>query len=221
MTALTKHQNMRAKNTHLLDKVTNPRGVIALVLLAIFVAPLSAAKFNKVLDIGQPAPAWTDLLGVDGQRHSLDELREANLVVVVFACNHCPVVKAYERRLIRFVDDYRDKGVELVAISVSRRPSDQIDQMKTRASDSGFNFAYLIDPTQKIAKAYGATVTPHVFVLDQKRRVAYMGKIDDHLEETKITEHFLRLAVEALLSGQAPEVAETRQLGCEIEYVAP
>ena len=195
--------------------------VIAFMLLATIVAPLSAAKFNKVIDIGQPAPAWTDLLGVDDKRHSLDELRDAKLVVIIFACNHCPVVKAYERRLIRFVDDYRDKGVELVAISVSRQPSDQIDKMKTRASDSGFNFAYLIDPTQKIAKAYGATVTPHVFVLDQKRRVVYMGKIDDHLEETKITERFLQLAVDALLSGQTPEVAETRQLGCEIDYVDP
>lgn len=194
---------------------------MALMLLAMIVAPLSAAKFNKVIDIGQPAPAWIDLLGVDDKRHRLDELREAKLVVVVFACNHCPVVKAYERRLIRFVDDYRDKGVELVAISVSRQPSNQIDKMKTRASDSGFNFAYLIDPTQKIAKAYGATVTPHVFVLDQKRRVAYMGKIDDHLEETKITERFLQLAVDALLSGQTPEVAETRQLGCEIDYIDP
>ena len=195
------------------------RGINTLVLLAAFVAPLSAAKFNKVLDIGQPAPAWTDLLGVDDRRHSLEELRETKLVVVIFACNHCPVVKAYERRLIRFVDDYRDKGVELVAISVSRQPSDQIDKMKTRASDSGFNFAYLIDPTQKIAKAYGATVTPQVFVLDQKRRIAYMGKIDDHLEETKITERFLQLAVDALLSGLAPDVTETRQIGCEIDYV--
>ncbi|MBC7816927.1 MAG: thioredoxin family protein [Planctomycetaceae bacterium] len=189
-------------------------------LAALFsAASLSAAKFNKVLDIGKPAPAWKELLGVDGQRHGLDDLKEAKLVVVVFACNHCPVVKAYERRLIRFVDDYRDKGVEFVAISVSRQPSDQLPQMKTRASDSGFNFPYLIDPTQKIARAYGATCTPHVFVLDQKRRVAYMGKIDDHLDDSKVGERFLRDAVDALLAGKQPEVAETRQVGCDIEFV--
>lgn len=182
------------------------------------VAPLSAAKFNKVLDIGKPGPAWKELLGVDGKRHSLDDLKDAKLVVVVFACNHCPVVKAYERRLIRFVDDYRDKGIEFVAISVSRQPSDQLPQMKTRASDSGFNFAYLIDPSQKIARDYGATCTPHVFVLDQQRRVAYMGKIDDHLDESKVDERFLREAVDALLAGKKPEVAETRQVGCEIEF---
>ena len=139
-------------------------------------------------------------------------------MVVVFACNHCPVVKTYERRLIRFVDDYRDKGVELVAISVSRQASDQLPQMKSRASGSGFNFPYLIDPSQKIAKAYGATCTPHVFVLDQQRRIAYMGKIDDHLDESKVTERFLRDAVDALLAGKSPDVAETRQVGCDIEY---
>lgn len=197
------------------------RAAIFLVagLAALFsAASLSAAKFNKVLDIGKPAPAWKELLGVDDKRHSLDDLKDAKLVIVVFACNHCPVVKAYERRLIRFVDDYRDKGVEFVAISVSRQPSDQLPQMKMRASDSGFNFPYLIDPTQKIARAYGATCTPHVFVLDQQRRVAYMGKIDDHLDESKVGERFLRDAVDALLAGKQPEVAETRQVGCDIEF---
>ncbi len=181
-------------------------------------ATLSAAKFNKVLEIGKPAPIWKELLAVDDKRHSLDDLKDAKLVVVVFACNHCPVVKAYERRLIRFVDDYRDKGVEFVAISVSRQPSDQLPQMKMRASDSGFNFPYLIDPTQKIARAYGATCTPHVFVLDQQRRVAYMGKIDDHLDDSKVGERFLRDAVDALLAGKQPEVTETRQVGCDIEF---
>lgn len=179
---------------------------------------LPAAKFNKVLDIGKPAPVWSELLGVDDKRHGLADLKEAKLVVVVFACNHCPVVKTYERRLIRFVDDYRDKGLEFVAISVSRQASDQLPQMKTRASDSGFNFPYLIDPSQKIAKNYGATHTPHIFVLDQQRRIAYMGKIDDHLDESKVTERFLRDAVDALLAGKSPDVAETRQVGCDIEY---
>lgn len=192
--------------------------LVAGMTALVWAIPLPAAKFNKVLDIGKPAPAWKELLGVDDKRHSLGDIKEAKLVVVVFACNHCPVVKAYERRLIRFVDDYRDKGVEFVAISVSRQPADQLPQMKVRASDSGFNFPYLIDPTQKIAKDYGATVTPHVFVLDQQRRVAYMGKIDDHLDESKVSERFLRDAVEALLTGKQPDVAETRQVGCDIEY---
>lgn len=179
---------------------------------------LPAAKFNKVLDIGKPAPAWKDLEGVDRQRHCLDDLKDAKIVVVVFAANHCPVVKAYERRLIRFVDDYRDKGVEFVAISVSKQATDQLPQMKARASDSGFNFPYLIDPSQKIGKDYGATHTPHVFVLDSQRRIAYMGKIDDHLDESKVSESFLRDAVDALLAGKPPEVSETRQVGCDIEY---
>lgn len=204
--------------THI-GRRTQVAGCLAVGLVALFSSSsLSAAKFNKVLDIGKPAPAWSELLGVDDKRHGLADLKDAKLVVVVFACNHCPVVKTYERRLIRFVDDYRDKGVEFVAISVSRQASDQLPQMKNRASDSGFNFPYLIDPSQKIARSYGATHTPHVFVLDQQRRIAYMGKIDDHLDESKVTERFLRDAVDALLAGKQPEVAETRQVGCDIEY---
>ena len=189
-------------------------GLVALLSAA----SLPAAKFNKVLDIGKPAPAWKELLGVDDKRHSLDDLKDAKRVVVVFACNHCPVVKAYEQRLIRFVDDYREKGVELVAISVSKHPADHFPQMKTRASDSGFNFPYLIDPSQKIGRAYGATCTPHIFLLDQHRRIAYMGKIDDHLDESRVAEQFLRDAVDALLAGKPPDVAESRQIGCDIEY---
>lgn len=186
---------------------------------SIFVSVASAAKFNKVLDIGKPAPGWKELLGVDDRRHALADLKEAKLVVVVFASNYCPIVKAYERRLIRFVDDYREKGVELVALNVSRKETDRLDKMKSRASDSGFNFLYLADPTQQIARAYGATCTPHVFVLDQQRHIAYMGKVDDHLDESKVSERFLRDAVDALLAGKTPDVAETRQMGCEIEYV--
>lgn len=197
-----------------------PQPFLAVCLLSLFVgSSLFAAKFNKVLDIGKPAPSWSDLVGVDGRRHSLDELKEAKLVVVVFGCNHCPVFKAYERRLIRFVDDFRDRGVELVAISVSQLASDNLDQMKRRAVESGFNFSYLIDPSQKIARSFGATCTPHLFVLDQQRRVAYMGKFDDHLDDSKVVEPFVRDAVKALLAGQQPEVTETRQFGCDIEYV--
>ncbi len=192
-------------------------GAVCLCLL--FVSVLySAAKFNKVLEVGKPAPAWSDLLGVDGKRHGLDDLKKSKLVVVVFASNHCPVVKSYERRLIRFVDDYRERGVELVAISVSRQESDRLEKMKVRASDSGFNFAYLADPTQKTAQSFGATCTPHVFVLDQQRRIGYMGKIDNHMDESKVTERFLQDAVDALLAGKSPDVTETRQVGCEIEF---
>lgn len=202
-----------------IERSTQVVACLAMAWAVFLSAPsLSAAKFNKVLDIGKPAPAWKDLEGVDGKRHRLEDLKDAKLVVVVFASNHCPVVKVYERRLIRFVDDYRDKGVEFVAISVSKQPSGQLPQMKTRASDSGFNFPYLIDPSQKIGKDYGATHTPHVFVLDQQRRIAYMGKIDDHLDESKVTERFLRDAVDTLLAGKQPEVTETRQVGCDIEY---
>ncbi len=177
-----------------------------------------AAKFNRVVDIGQKAPAWSGLLGVDDRRHDLADLKAAKVVVVAFWCNHCPVAKAYTPRVIQFTKEFREKGVRVVAISASRFPADRFEKMKARAKQQKYNFAYLRDADQKTAAAYGATCTPHVFVLDQSRRIAYMGRIDDNIETDKVTSRFLRDAVNAVLAGREPEVVESLQKGCEIEF---
>ena len=177
-----------------------------------------AAKFNKVVDIGQKAPAWSDLIGVDDRRHALIDLKDAKVVVVAFWCNHCPVAKAYTQRVIQFTKEFRDKGVRVVAISASRFPADRFEKMKERAKQQKYNFAYLHDADQKTAVAFGATCTPHVFVLNQSRQIAYMGRIDDTIELDKVTSHFLRDAVNAVLAGRQSEIVETLQKGCEIEY---
>ncbi len=177
-----------------------------------------SGKFNKVVDIGDQAPAWKNLIGVDNEQHSLKDHKDAKAVVVIFTCNHCPVAKAYEERFKGFVKEYQDKGVDVVAINVSNIEADRLDKMKIRAKEQEFNFEYLYDPSQEIARKYGATCTPHSFVLNEQRQIAYMGKFDDNMEIEKVKYHYLRDAVDSLLGGEKPEVEETLQVGCSISY---
>ncbi|MGE5195582.1 MAG: thioredoxin family protein [Deltaproteobacteria bacterium] len=175
------------------------------------------SKFNNVLAIGDKAPDWENLPGVDGQAHSLNDYREAKAVVVVFTCNHCPVAKMYDDRLIEFAKKY-EKTVQVVAISVSRNGADGLEKMKTRASEKGFPFPYLYDETQKSGRSYGATVTPHFFLLDGERKIAYMGAFDDNFERKKAEKNYLIDAVKAVLEGKKPRVRESLQRGCGIDY---
>lgn len=194
-------------------------GCFSLLLSFTLAVVAHAGTFNSVLSVSDPAPTWTGLIGTDDAQHALDDLRDAKAVVVVFTCNHCPVAVANEDRLIALQRDYHDRGVRIVAINVNNLPEDTLEPMKQRAAEKQFNFPYLYDPTQKSARAYGATVTPHVFLLDAQRRVAYMGAIDDNaLEPDQVTKHYLRNAIDAVLAGTAPPIAETRQKGCGIKY---
>ena len=102
-------------------------------------------------------------------------------MVVVFTCNHCPVAQAYEDRIVEIAADYKDKGVEVVAINVNNMEADKLPAMKERAEEKGFKFDYLYDPSQEIGRAFGATVTPHAFLLDGERNVVYIGAIDDNM----------------------------------------
>lgn len=177
-----------------------------------------AGKFNRKLNIGDKAPSFANLIGIDDKSHGLDSYKDAKVLVVCFTCNHCPVAVAYEDRFVEFVNDYKDKGVTFVAINVNNLPADRLDRMKERAEKKGFNFDYLYDPTQEVGRAYGATVTPHLFVLDQDRRVRYMGAFDDNTNPGRVKQQYVRDAVDALLAGKDPEVTETRQRGCSIKY---
>ena len=194
---------------------------LAFAVLAMFAitSTVFAGKYNKVVNIGDKGAAWKNLIGIDDKKHSLADHKDAKLVVAVFTCNECPVAAAYENRLIQFLKDYQDKGVQVVAISVSKRPADSLDKMKIRAKERGFNFPYLHDPSQKIGREYGANVTPHVFLLDKDRTIAYMGAVDDNIfNPAKVKKHYLRAAVDALLDGKNTEITESRQVGCAIIY---
>jgi peroxiredoxin len=182
------------------------------------VAISAKAKFNKVLDHGAPAPSWKNLPGIDDKRHSLADHREAAVVVVVFTGNHCPVSKMYEERLFAFAKKYSARKVQVVAINASRGDGERLEKMKLRANESKWPFPYLRDDTQQIARSYGATVTPHFFVLDEDRKIAYMGAFDDSFDVEQVEKHYLIDAVDALLEGKAPRVKESLQRGCAIEF---
>ena len=179
---------------------------------------LQAAKFNRVLDIGDKAPVWRELPGTDGKRHSLEDLKSAEAVVVVFFCNHCPVAKAYEQRLLKLADEVKRESVTFVLISVSRYDADRLEEMKKRAADRKYRFPYLQDGSQKLGRNYGAYVTPQVFVLDRDRTIAYMGAIDDSMDPEQVTERYLSEAISAVLSKRELEVEETKPVGCHIEF---
>ena len=192
----------------------------ALVVLVHQLSLADAGEFNQVLSIGDVAPAWKDLPGVDDKKHSLAELDEKELVVLVFTCNSCPIATDYEDRIIEIARKYagRKSKVALVAVNVNRLEEDRLPKMKERAEKKRFTFPYLYDESQKIAKEYGATFTPEVFVLDRDRKVAYMGGIDDSSNVDQVKQHYLTDAIESLLGGDVPEKPETTAIGCRIRY---
>jgi peroxiredoxin len=173
-----------------------------------------ADKFS----VGDPAPKFEGLVGIDDKKHSLEEFEKAKAVALVFTCNHCPVAKAYEDRLVALQKDYAEKGVQLVAINVNNVDGDKLPDMKERAEEKGFEFPYLYDPSQKVGRDYGAMVTPHVFLLDGKRKLAYVGPVDDSQDEAKIKHKYLRDAIDAVLAGTKPPVTEVKPFGCGIAY---
>lgn len=179
-----------------------------------------AGKYNAVLKIGDPAPAWKDLEGVDGKRHSLADLADKEVVVVVFICNSCPVATDYEDRILAFAKKYVPPSgkVALVAINVNKIAEDQLPEMRKRAEERQFTFPYLYDDTQQIGKAFGAAFTPEFFVLDRARKVVYMGGMDDNSLVSEVKKHYLEPAVEAALEGEAPAVAEAPAIGCRVRY---
>jgi peroxiredoxin len=191
------------------------------VLFALLTAQVTAGEFNLVLNSGDKAPAWVDLPGVDGKTHSLADLKDKEVVVVVFTCNSCGFSNDYEDRIIAFAKKYAgpDGKVSVVAINVNKVPEDSFAKMQERAKSRAFPFPYLYDETQKIARDYGANFTPEFFVLNKDRRIAYMGGMDDNSNAELVQNKYLEPAVEAVLAGRKPSVSETPARGCRIRYV--
>ena len=170
--------------------------------------------------IAQTPPSFT-LPGVDGSDHSLEDYSDARALVLVQSCNHCPYVQAWEGRLVAIQQDYGERGVRIVAISsndVTNHPEDSFDQMQVRAREQRFNFDYLYDESQSVARALGSERTPEVFVFDGDRRLVYHGAIDDSRDETAVTAHYLRDALDAVLAGVEPAVADTPPVGCTVKW---
>ncbi len=175
----------------------------------------------STLQAGDPAPTFR-LKGTDGRMHSLADYAEKPVLVVIFSCNHCPYVQAYEDRMVAIQRDYQERGVQLIAVNSNddtHYPEDSFEEMVTRAREQAFNFPYLRDASQDVARAYGATHTPHLFVFDRERRLRYTGKIDDNWQTpSAVMRQYLRDALNALLQGSAPAEAATHAIGCTIKW---
>jgi len=173
------------------------------------------------IDIGKAGPSFS-LKGVDGKAHSLADYADKKAVVVVFTCNHCPAAVKAEDRLIQLQKDYAKKGVQLVAINSNEtdgHPTDSFEHMIRRAEEKRFNFPYLRDDTQDVARAYGALRTPHVFVLDKDRKVRYHGRVDDNIDHpSAVKRHDLREAIDEVLRGRPVSVPTTAPVGCNVKW---
>ncbi|MBX9654226.1 thioredoxin family protein [bacterium] len=193
----------------------------ALVTLSLLlVSPSWAGKYNDVLSIGDKAPEWKDLPGTDDKKHSLADFADKDILVVVFTCNSCPYAVDYEDRLVTFVKEMSDSkaSVGLVAINVNKIEEDKLPAMKKRAESKKFNFPYLFDETQKVAKDYGAVRTPEFFVFNKDRQLIYTGAMDDSPDGKKVTKDYLREAITATTSGKKIETEETPPVGCGVRF---
>ena len=170
---------------------------------------------SKVLDFSLP--------GVDGKNHGPDEFKGKKAVAVIFSCNHCPYVQAYEDRMVELQRDYAAKGVQLVAINSNETknfPEDDFSHMVKRAKDKKFNFPYLRDEDQSVAKAYGPARTPEVFLFDQDFVLRYHGGIDDNYQNpAKVKRKYMREALDDILAGKPVRTKETAAVGCSIKWL--
>ena len=173
------------------------------------------------LQLGDTPPAFS-LPATDGQTYSLNDFKDAKILVVAFTCNHCPYVINSEQRVLDFYNDYHSKGVAYVAInsnSVNTYADDSFEHMKERARERGFEFPYLRDESQEVALAYGALRTPHFYVFDEQRKLRYTGRMDDNPRNPgEETTHELRDAVDALLAGRKVEEPLTNPIGCNVKW---
>ena len=200
---------------------------LAVALLCL--ANSAAAADVETLALGGAAPE-IDLPGVDGKTYGLSDFEDAEVLVVVFTCNHCPTAQAYEDRIVKLHADYENKGVALVAISPNdplavrldelgyTDVGDSFEDMKVHATRRRFRFPYLYDgETQRVSLAFGALATPHVFIFDRERKLRYNGRIDDK-DVKPPTSHDARNAIEDLIAGRDVRVAKTRVFGCSTKW---
>ncbi|HTZ75837.1 MAG TPA: redoxin family protein [Candidatus Aquilonibacter sp.] len=187
---------------------------------------------HPVLPIGSPMPDFT-LPGIDGKMHSSDEYKSAKILAIVFESNHCPVSIAYESRIRGIYEDYKDRGLELVAINPNNPSTvalnelgytdmtDDMADMKIRAKLRHIDWPYLYDgDTQTTTIKFGAVATPHIFIFDQDRKLRYEGRIDNSTDIHKVTENDARNAIDALLAGQPVTVASTQTFGCSTKWLS-
>jgi peroxiredoxin len=200
-------------------------------LLALLVVPLTGrAAEHPILPLGSAAPDFS-LPGVDGKIHKLSDYASSKVLVVVFTCDHCPNAQMYEGRVTQLYNDYKDKGVAVVAISPndpkairideldSSDVSDTLDEMKIRVAYKHLQYPYLYDgDTEAVSRAYGPQASPHIFIFDQQRKLRYEGAIDDSYRIEFVKRHYALDAINALLADQEVIVKHTGAFGCSTKW---
>lgn len=196
---------------------------IAFLVLAVGLITAFSATPPVGYEIGSIATDFS-LKNVDNKNVSLKDYKEAKGFIVIFTCNHCPYAVAYEDRIIDLDKKYKKLGYPVIAINPNnpeKQKDDSFDKMQVRAKEKGFTFPYLFDEGQKIYPQYGATKTPHVYILqktDKGNVVKYIGAIDDnHSDETAVKQKYVENAVDALLKNQEVKVKTTKAIGCSIK----
>ena len=197
------------------------RMFFSLVVVMAFVA---SAPVKNGYGVGDLASDFK-LKNVDGKMVSLSDWKDAKGFIVVFDCNTCPYSKAYNDRIIGLSNKYEEKGYPLVAINAndpSSSPGDSFEKMVDYAKNKGYNFPYLIDESQTVARTFGATNTPHVFVLARANndlKVAYIGTIDDNARNASaVSKKYVEEAVDALMNGKTIPTTKTKAIGCGIKW---
>jgi peroxiredoxin len=170
--------------------------------------------------LGESAPGF-ELRDTEGATHSLSEAAGAPATVVFWTCNHCPYALAWHDRLVDASRDYSDRGVRFYAVNsndAERYPADSYDAMRDRVAAEEWPFPYLHDSSQEAARAWGAEVTPHIFVLDSEHRLRYRGAPDPDYDDPSQEAVWLREALDALLAGEEVGRAETEPVGCSVKW---
>ncbi len=195
----------------------------ARVAVLVAVALVAAPQLGLALGIGDRAPAAdVKMKNVDGRELTIKEAAGAKGTLVIFSCNHCPWVKAWEQRLVELGNAYPAKGIGVIVVNPNdpaAYPGDSFEAMVERAKEKGYRFPYVMDATSGVGRAFGATRTPEAFLFDAAGVLVYHGAIDDNAEDAaKVTKRYLRDALDAVTAGSKPAVAETKALGCSIKF---
>ncbi len=186
------------------------------------VASLAVAGSAFGLNIGDKAPSTTvKMKNVDGSEVSIADVVGKQGTLVVFSCNHCPFVKAWQDRIASVGNAAKTKGIGVIIINSNdptEYPEDSYAETQKRSKDLGFTFPYVVDATSDVARAFGASHTPEAFLFDKDGKLVYHGAIDDSKEIDQVTKHFLQDAINAALAGKTVPVAETKAIGCSIKF---
>jgi peroxiredoxin len=183
---------------------------------------VEASPVRATLPIGAAGPTFDGLLATDGRSYGLSSFADREAIVLIFSSNRCPTAKAYGPRMNALQDELGPRGVQVVAINSNDPhlyPDESYPRMIERAAEDGYAFPYVLDDGQRVARAYGATCTFHVFLLDRDRRIRYQGRFDDSRFAERVASPDLVNAVADVLAGREVRVPTTRPFGCSLDFV--